>query len=141
MILFFISRQKQTRLNSSLKSKNSNIQCVELYWLEKYWCYLLFLSHLIFYGNKIHYHTACNYTVRIVQYYVSTSLFYFFSFLFCCYFLLLFLFIVIVLSFSCCNIEISPFAGQIKEIWFWFCFWKHNLEIKKKNTKLQDLLW
>ena len=35
-------------------------------------------------------------------------------------FLLLSLFIVVLLSFGCWDAHISPFAGPIKEFWFWF---------------------
>lgn len=31
------------------------------------------------------------------------------------------MFITILLSFLCCDEENSPFAGQVKEFWFWFC--------------------
>ena len=47
--------------------------------------------------------------------YISIS--YFFIVLFSL--LILLLFIIIPLSFGCCDEEISPFVGQIKEFWFW----------------------
>ena len=45
-------------------------------------------------------------------------------------FLLSLLFIVLLLSSGCCDTEISPFAGQIKGFWFWFCvIWNFTLDL------------
>ena len=51
----------------------------------------------------------------LLQYYVNISLFYFLPFIILFIFLLSLLIVVILLSLGCCDTEMSPFVGQLKE--------------------------
>ena len=54
--------------------------------------------------------------------------------------LILLLFIIIPLSFGCCDEEMSPFVGQVKEFWFWLLSESadktlhHNLLLKQPSV-------